>query len=811
MAKESTMVSSNNRRVLFSSWVDLFTVSRLEFLLLCLLVLVGAIYLWNPLKWGPAYIGLNQYGDAEFWWNGAVHLSKGIFDNNPGKGFRPGYFILTGQSLAILGTDFSLFHKYFLVLFFSALSFFYIALRQSLGKLGAGIGIALVVLNPFTAEWVSTTTTDATGFILNVLALSCLMIGIKGPLFRKRWFGAFGLLFSLGTLTRPLVTPYIGVVLFYVAFFLSAPFRVRIKILGTVVLTFLLPALLWMCVQKITINEWSISTNDASAFYGASDPSIQVWNGEMYKKIENLASVRNHIHSPTVPQINQEFWLQTVENYKKYWRYHLHRVIPHLKVLAKFGPELSSHPHPNLRRVVLLIFCTGIFLASCLNRNFLVASIALLAGIGIRYLGVLPLLLFFGLIISLLNLFDKKSTKNGDAFLLASYWLIGSLALFLVGGTWGDPFGPASVSLNALGYRLGMQFFFVGDLLILFCLQRLFNSCGDMGALLPVSKWIISDRGVSKILAFVLAGVLTVSSLIQLGGTLIVAQQNYARRVAIRVPYPSLDDLKFKLSSLGLLARSDHLETGATSDFLWTLKGQDRSQILYYTESYAFPFEMHPNRKIIEVSKGTLEDAWKFRQGAYVFKDFKDIPAKSNLPYYLSAPILRAFFPLAKDRKTFNLDEAEWFPVAKYASLLSASRELRNDASSLIWESDSGSAPYKRRFTLKPINGNNEVKLSVALGNAVGKRRITFEWAPDLSNVFLLKGEGETPRVRIFLNYLHKRTVSYEESFRAGLKMETINLDDPALKSVGFTFLHVPIEGIKVYEFNLVADNFLNE
>src|SRR4051812_20911618 len=104
-------------RSLISVSDGLTSLNTLEFFFLCLIFCGGLLYHWDPKFWGPAYIGNSQYGDAEFWWNGAIHFSIGIFADNPGRGYRPGYFIFTGISLAALGDGFFLYHKFFLTLF----------------------------------------------------------------------------------------------------------------------------------------------------------------------------------------------------------------------------------------------------------------------------------------------------------------------------------------------------------------------------------------------------------------------------------------------------------------------------------------------------------------------------------------------------------------------------------------------------------------------------------------------------------------------------------------------------------------------
>jgi hypothetical protein len=97
-----------------------------------------------------------------------------------------------------------------------------------------------------------------------------------------------------------------------------------------VVAAFCVPTFLWMTVQRATVGEWSISTNDASAFYAASDPQIQVWNNRIHEQITHLAQSRYGIASPRGAQVNRLSWRLTLHNYRKHAWYHLERIIPHL-------------------------------------------------------------------------------------------------------------------------------------------------------------------------------------------------------------------------------------------------------------------------------------------------------------------------------------------------------------------------------------------------------------------------------------------------------------------------------------------------
>jgi hypothetical protein len=132
------------------------------------LILGGAFYHWDFAHWANGLIGGESYGDAHFWWDGAVRISDGQFSGHPGKGFRPGYFVLAGITLSGLGADCVTFHKFIVLNFLAATSLLYFAMRQPIGRAAAAAGAALLVFNPFTAEWIATTTTDGLGLVLHL-------------------------------------------------------------------------------------------------------------------------------------------------------------------------------------------------------------------------------------------------------------------------------------------------------------------------------------------------------------------------------------------------------------------------------------------------------------------------------------------------------------------------------------------------------------------------------------------------------------------------------------------------------------------
>ena len=57
-------------------------ISWFDFSVLILITVFGFIYLHDPWYWGVGWIGESQYGDAQFWWNGAIHVSNSLFQDN---------------------------------------------------------------------------------------------------------------------------------------------------------------------------------------------------------------------------------------------------------------------------------------------------------------------------------------------------------------------------------------------------------------------------------------------------------------------------------------------------------------------------------------------------------------------------------------------------------------------------------------------------------------------------------------------------------------------------------------------------------
>ncbi len=829
------------------SWFDL--------IILILILMGGAFYLHDALYWGVGWVGESQYGDAEFWWNGALHIAQGLFKDNPGIGYRPGYFYLTGLTLPVLGEQFQQFYPYFLLTFLSATGFFYLALRQILGNWIAACVVGTLIFNPYTAEWLATSTTDGTGLLLNLLALSCLLFGVHKKLTCK-WLMAFGFLFFLSTLTRPLMTPFIGVVLIFICFYRKESLKNRLFSIASVFIAFTLPTLLWMGFQKLTIDQWTISSNDASAFYAASDPHIQVWIPSMYTDIRKIAANRYHLPLNKInadvnnPILNQIFWQETIKNYIKHPIYHIKRAIPHLIEIARFGPLIATHGNDHWRVALFEIIILGLSFVFFIQRNTLCALAFLILGVCLYFSSkVIILMVLAGAILGLL----KKDKNNQPAmFLLSAYWLTGVVALYLVGGTSRPPSYSILVAINSLGYRLGSQFFFVGDILMAYFILSLaqyklktekYSVINGVNFFLSRPNFYASSIVGCGLAVFVFAAIM----IYVIGGTM-VAYRAYTSSHSTGIEaFPSLSPIidayeyHTKTKLIQTIGRNGELDsnissnfrdksrqydiifTGIVSPFIWNIPGQKRTQLKIYIQNNVSPFTMGPKHIIIDVPQRLNPADWRGKKGAFIIRDLPDIHNKSNQAYYLTHNILRTFIPLSEDTHHFSLSKAISFPIIKNASQLKKSGELTIPAAQITWALNSGVHPFQRRFFVTPqkinplMDGRIILYLDTSAINAQGTLNFSYEFG-DISMLNQSNIENKHINIKIYAidntsKKSHKKLILPQNVITTSKKEDALNKVHlsipPGTKTIEIAFNHLSAnKGIWFYEFNLSAPDF---
>jgi hypothetical protein len=736
-------------RRLEASWPEL------GFLLL--VVLAGFFFLRDTPYWaGNAYIGAAQFGDAEFWWNGALHLAEGIVADNPNLVFRMGYAAFAGCFVAVLGPDYPLFHQILVTLFLVTAGAVYLSLRGVIGRIAAGAAIIFLVFNPYTAEWLAISTSDSLGLILNLAAILALTAGVRDGL-RLRWIALFGTCLACASLTRPLMTPFILPGILAVVATGWPAWRRTARALAVLLGAFFLPTLLWMGVMGVTTGNFALTgaSQDSSAFYAASDPQIQTWRADMYGPVNEAAKKRFHTAAPTPRQLNAEFWTLLGENYVKHWRFHVARLSPGALELSSVTPSQSTRRTPATEqwypRFKWIFTLALIVTAWRQQRQWTAIGLLILGYYWVMEPSVAPWLVLAGAFAGLFGLFARRP----GTFVWASYWWTGIAALYLVGGVMGPPLA-ADHELTALGHRLGFQFLFANDFLVIGLLGSIALGRTPAGSLdenvarvflpsLPAGKLL---RGGATLFFALLLGVLAC-------GAAIVGWRVYARNHTAPVPYPDATRLtrmgpaaretlvdNFDMLRAALSAQDGRsiLIKGQSGGFIWNLPGQKRSMLLVYQQDNTRPVSLSPRGLYLEAASHLPEREWMNRQGLWALRAYPDLEPVSSLPYYFQMPAIRAFIPLSADGKSYDAGQAVVFPVAKTATQLVQSRELVVTGPQPEWSIDSGVLQFPRRFSLRATATESRIAWELDVTHARGHRSCHFSLQYET-----LRGSGPVP------------------------------------------------------------------
>lgn len=795
----------------------------IEFGFFCAVLIAGFLFLHDATHWGQAaYVGSAQFGDAEFWWNGALHFAQGIVAENPNLTYRMGYAVFAGLIAAVLGPDYPLFHSILVGIFLLTGCGLYLSLRALAGRWAAAAAVLLLVFNPYTAEWLAISTSDALGLILNLIALLAIIAATRREI-RLRWVALFGFALACASLTRPLMTPFIVPAALVVVVAAWGAWRKATVALVILLASFIAPTVAWMSVMAATTGNFALTgeSQDSSAFYAASDPQIQVWRPDMYEKVRESAKAHNQTDQPTARQLNEEFWQLTRTNYQQHWRFHLERLWTNAFELARFQPSRATTYTPGAGywrigciAALGLILCAG----ALIHRRWLNA--AAIAGTGALWLFwsvSFPWLVIHAMAFGLLALFLGRR----DGFLWAAYWCVGAMALYLTGGTWGPPLGPTQ-ELNALGYRLGFQFLFVGDVLVVALLGAI--AVGTRTSAPGQRRFTLRpDARAEKIARFSgLTALLALGIVLGLGAA-IVTYRLYARSNTEPVAHPPLSLAQSSAAALNTTALTDitalrvALNTqdgerlitfGMSSGFIWNLPGQDRSMLLLYQQDWVRPVTMSPRQVLVEVPRHLPDEAWMNRQGAWVLRSFPNTAQTSNLPYYFEMPAVQAYIPLTADRQAFDLGQVTVFPLAKSATQLVAGGELTFQGASPDWAVNSGSLKFPRRFALRATAEDQTLRLEVALQNTRGHRSLRF-------GAIVQSGAPHRPRltpVHLHLGGIGDAKPTMWESDLVADAPEPLWVSEtPAdqASAVVLTAYHLnPGDTLWLYELVLTADDF---
>jgi 4-amino-4-deoxy-L-arabinose transferase-like glycosyltransferase len=232
----------------------------------------GLFFLWDARAWAPnVYIGHDQFGDADFWWQGVLEMSQGIFWDNLNFTFRMGYAIFGGLLVTLFGPDYATFHKLLISLFVAIASAVYIIGIPLVGRTMAFTLAAALVFSPFTAEWLAISTSDGLGLIFNLIALVALWYALSESI-RYSALATAGIFIALAALTRPLMTVFAAPAALLIFLFAKGSFSVRVFQVIVFIIAIALPIVAVGCTILSQNRQCRPGAgHDASIFYAASD------------------------------------------------------------------------------------------------------------------------------------------------------------------------------------------------------------------------------------------------------------------------------------------------------------------------------------------------------------------------------------------------------------------------------------------------------------------------------------------------------------------------------------------------------------
>jgi hypothetical protein len=479
----------------------------------------------------------------------------------------------------------------------------------------------------------------------------------------------------------------------------------------------------------------------------------------MYSDVDAAGQKRLGISRPlTAAELNQEFWRETLANYRHEFAYHLRRLPGHVLAIAKFSYQALNRTDriAFIARILILGLLTSVAGLICLMRRrpgeaAIAATIFCLA--------MWPVTAGYVVIVSAgIALLPLARLGISPVYRLISlYWWTGVVALYLVGGTWGLPLA-ATQDINALGYRLGTQFLFSNDWLVILAIATALPS--SKLEYVPIGPrlqwWLESNRNASRtFLAALSSGVVVLAALL-ITGMIVIGLRQWQFARAERKPMPSLAPVLANLcaseeSSAGARGRvvsepasvlremwgdpstrreGVNVFTGAVGPLIWQMPAQRRTRAMFDQQDLQSPFVNNPIRTDLEFPELLPEAAWRNRQAVVVVRSEREQGPHSHWPYYETVPNVRLFVPLWDGGGSFDYSRAIRFPLVRYASALASKGQLRPIGARLEWLTHP--VDTKRRwFVLTPSDESDQPRsagVEIDLSTAVGRRSLTLSF-----------------------------------------------------------------------------------
>jgi hypothetical protein len=734
-------------------------ISRFDLAVIIITVCAGLFFLWDAPGWAPyAYVGNEQFGDAEFWWRGALQFSHGSFWDNISFSYRMGYAVFAGLLLAGVGTDYAVFHKLLLLLFLGVAVAGYLVLGRRVGRPAALAMTASLVFWPYHAEWLAISTSDMLGLIWNLIALFAFCLAFTEPL-RLKWVAMGGLFLALASLTRPLMTIFIAPVVLLLLLQGRSMLRRSLFHVSIVALAFLIPIICWMLLYHAKTGEFALAGHDAGALFAASSPKYQVWTEAMYAPVQAAGQKRLGVSRPLTPaELNQEFRRETLINYRDEFAHHLRRLPGHVLAVAKFSYQTFNRTDwiEFITRISILGLLTSVIGLTCVMRR---RPVEAAMATTIFCLAIWPVTSGYVVIASAgLALLPLARLGISSVYrLIALYWWTGVVALYLVGGTWGPPLAAAQ-DINTLGYRLGTQFLFSNDWLIILAIATTLTSLKAEHARVGpgLQWWFLPNRNASRILSAAASGSVVILAGLLVTGMIVIGLRQWHLARAEPKPMPSLASVLAKLctgdeSSAGGWGRvvsepasvlaemwgnpstrreGVHVFTGAVGPLIWQMPAQGRTRAMFDQQDLQFPFSNNPTRTDLEFPALLPEAAWRNRQGLIVLRSEREEGPHTHWPYYETVPKAQLFVPLSDDGNSFDYSRAIRFPLVRYASALASKGQLSPIGARIEWLTHPVDR-NRRWFVLMPSDGGSQpgtAGVEIDLTKAIGSRHLTLSF-----------------------------------------------------------------------------------
>jgi 4-amino-4-deoxy-L-arabinose transferase-like glycosyltransferase len=632
--------------------------------------------------WSHAYVGEVQFGDAAYWdFNGENWARGYIAAKSPD--IRPGYSVFLGVVYALFGSDFKNGFIAQTVLYAVGVFLLYVLGKRLAGRL---VGVAAAVffaLDPYMWEWTATSTTDLLGSIINLGALFCLATAFTRGGSRER-MARFGVLFGFANVVRVFSLAFVGPALLVPLLLRRTSWGRRLALVGVGLATTLLGLLPGVLYQYAATGDPGLSSNTASAMFGASSPKYRAWTPQMYDDIG--ADMRARGEFVTAQTLDAEFRRLTILNYLQYPAFQVQRVVYGMIPYVTFEGELERPERYVFYRPVIMMATAAIGVGLILLNGglrkpwLLLPSIVLLVGLFEAPIQTLIGVQTYAVAYAVWEGVRRRSGRALGMLEIATYWASAGFFAVVTAGVSGfllnrlyTQVEPARALLLAFG---AVHFIFL--------LTRQSRPAGAQNLrhlvmALPRLPAYVQQAMTCLVLAAVL--------IVGMGGARLVAAnvgqtpgqpfqvpsiaelETMSDQLGLSLPINYVDDAAFAKVRAELISGSIPLKPeayalpGQFTRFLWYVDDEQRTLYWYVYSDQERPATLDRNLLLVE-SLGELPQAsFRDRSGLLLVAQNSAYDDSAGQPTLMNLLTTRAFIPWDSATNGFRLDQAVRFPL----------------------------------------------------------------------------------------------------------------------------------------------------